>query len=184
MPVAAQDFPEVYDVGGVTADDRLNIRAMPNGDARIVGSYAPDRRRIEVLQTTPDGKWGKVGISEGNGWVAMRFLTPGDFGAPNAEPRPMFCYGTEPFWDLAMTDSGDSYGQPGVDRRRLEMTQGAAARGGYLVRFASDLTLIVRRGRCNDGMSDREFGLQATLFSIDPMGNSLQSGCCTFDPGQ
>ena len=42
-------------------------------------------------------------------------------------------------------------------------------------------TLIIKGGYCDDGMSDREYGLTATLFHDTPDGSSVQSGCCTLD---
>jgi len=93
---SAQSFPWVYNVTDVAEDDRLNIRAAPDAGSAILGDYYAYAVNIEVLETTPDGSWGKVGAGGRNGWVSMRFLDrqPDDY--PHEFPRPMVCSGTEP----------------------------------------------------------------------------------------
>jgi uncharacterized membrane protein len=184
-PAVAQDFPGSYATTDVAADDRLNIRSEPDGSSEVVGDYGPYTLNIEVLRTSNNGKWGYVGTGEGNGWVAMRFLERSDHQDPNAFPRPMSCFGTEPFWSLNVTVRGDEYHELGDDRRHIEMISENAARNGAITVFEEgptlNRTLIVQKGYCDDGMSDREFGWQATLFNEAPDGNYVQSGCCTLD---
>ncbi|MFO7804140.1 MAG: SH3 domain-containing protein [Paracoccaceae bacterium] len=183
---SAQSFPWVYNVTGVAEDDRLNIRAAPDGDSAILGDYYAYAVNIEVLETTPDGRWGKVGADGRNGWVAMRFLDrqPDDF--PHEFPRPMVCSGTEPFWTLGGYLRGNSYSEPERTSENLTMIQqGRAGMEGAYAIFEEGPTLnhhlIVKRGACNDGMSDRDFGWQAMLFTEAPDGNSVKSGCCSMD---
>jgi uncharacterized membrane protein len=183
-PALAQDLPAQFSITGVAADDTLNIRAEPSGSAPKLGEYGPYALNIEVLETTPDGSWGRVGIPESNGWVSMRFLERQD--APPFEiPRPMTCYGTEPFWTLAMTVRGDEFSALGEDLRFLTMTRQIVAREGYFASFVEGPTLerflTIRRAACNDGMSDRDFGFSALLMTEAPDGNTLLSGCCTLD---
>lgn len=181
----AEGFPGSYFVTGVDADDTLNIRSAPDAGAEIVGEYGPYALNIEVLRTSPDGKWGFVGVGERNGWTAMRYLQASEHQDPNAFPRPMACFGTEPFWSLNVTARGDEYQEMGEDRRDLAMTVERVANNGAMAVFEEgptlNRTLIVKRGYCSDGMSDREFGWQATLFNDAPDGSAVATGCCTLD---
>jgi len=181
----AEGFPAQYTVSGVANDDRLNIRSAPDATAEIIGSYGPYALNIEVLRTTPDGKWGFVGMGEQNGWTAMRFLAPSDHQDPNTFPRPLSCSGTEPFWSLNVTVRGDEYHAMGDTRRDLELRSERTAPNGAIATFTEgpslERTLIVQKGYCSDGMSDREFGWRATLYNDVPDGSSVQTGCCTGD---
>ncbi|UWQ99592.1 hypothetical protein K3729_01995 [Rhodobacteraceae bacterium S2214] len=184
-PAIAQDFPAHFVTDGVAADDTLNIRAMPDGMSDIIGEYGPYTLNIEVIRISSDGKWGFVGLGEQNGWVAMRFLARSDHQQPYEFPRPMSCFGTEPFWSLNVTVRGDEYHAMGEDRRDINMIRENAGPNGAIAVFEEgptlNRTLIVQKGYCNDGMSDREFGWKATLFNEAPDGNGAQSGCCTLD---
>jgi len=184
-PVAAQNLPARYATTGVAAQDRLNIRSAPDASSDIIGAYGPYALNIEVIRLSDDGKWGLIGIGERNGWVAMRFLAPSDHQAPNTFPRPMSCSGTEPFWTLNVTPRGDEYHALGDARRDLVMIRESTAPNGAIAVFEEgptlNRTLIVQKGVCGDGMSDREFGWKATLFNEAPDGNAVQSGCCTLD---
>jgi uncharacterized membrane protein len=184
-PILAQTFPDAYVTKDIASDDTLNIRAEPSASAPIIGEYGPYTLNIEVLRTTPDGRWGLVGSGEGNGWVSMRYLEASGHNNPGDFPRPMRCSGTEPFWNLNVTMRGDEYHALGDTRRDLNMIRENSADNGGFAMFEEGptltRTLIVKRGYCSDGMSDREFGWQALLFNEAPDGNSVQSGCCTLD---
>lgn len=187
-PLAAQTFPDAYYVSGVADDDRLNVRAGPSASDDILGSYGPYDLNIEVLETTADGKWGKVGWGETNGWVAMRYLALSDHNDPNDLPAPLTCLGNEPFWNLNITMRGDEYNAPDTGRRDLNRLSSAAAPNGFVGVWEEgptlNRTLIVERGFCSDGMSDRAYGWRAMLFSEAPDGNAVASGCCTLDTGR
>lgn len=183
-PVAAQDLPATYAVSGVAADDVLNIRAAPSAGAPVIGSYAPTRGRVEVIALSEDGRWGRVGLPEGNGWVAMRFLVR-ESVAGAAIPRPLRCLGTEPFWSVQLGEGGAVYSAPGAEIALTPVTE-AVAPEGYLAlmadRTGGTWTMLVDRRQCSDGMSDRVFGWQALVFRAGG-GNALLSGCCTLDGG-
>lgn len=184
---AAQDFPASYFVTDVAADDTLNIRQEPDAASDVLGTYDPYRLNIEVLETTADGAWGKVGLGEGAGWVSMAYLTATLPAEPGTIPRPMLCSGTEPFWSLSLNPSGDDYELMGEPNRTLLMTAEKTADNGYMATFAegprSHRTLIIHRLPCSDGMSDRPFGFRATLFNAINGQNGVQTGCCTLDSG-
>ncbi|MCK0122035.1 hypothetical protein MWU61_15890 [Loktanella sp. F6476L] len=140
-PAIAQDFPAHFVTDGVAANDTLNIRAMPDGTSDIIGEYGPYTMNIEVIRISNDGKWGLVGLGEQNGWVAMRFLTWSDHQQPYEFPRPMSCFGTEPFWSLNVTVRGDEYHAMGEDRRDLNMIRENAGPNGAIAVFEEGPTL-------------------------------------------
>ena len=183
--VHAQDFPAAYQVTGVEKDDILNIRAEPNAGSQILGQIGPFAIAVEVLGLSQDGKWGRVGLPEGNGWVAMRYL---ELTPPlNAfeVPRPLSCFGTEPFWSISLYPRGAEYNSPDTGAVPMEVVFEAVSPQGYLFKLHEgptlDRTLIVARTRCSDGMSDREFGFSTHMFLESPEGNGTFSGCCTLD---
>lgn len=187
LPVLALagGFPAAFDVTGVVQSDALNIRAEPSASAPVIGAIGPNATSVEVLETTADGAWGKVGHAEGNGWVAMRYLSATPEPDPEHVPRPLSCFGTEPFWSIGLFQSGPEYNSPDTGAVPLTLLDEASSPQGYLVRLeegpAIERTLIVRRARCSDGMSDREFGFSAFVFLTSPEGNATLSGCCTLD---
>lgn len=182
--VMSHDLPAIFSVTGVAANDRLNIRAEPNANSAILDSIYPYEVAVEVLDRSPDGRWGLVGVAEGNGWVNLRFLAP--VTLPDYEvPRPLSCFGTEPFWRIGFYPRGAEFQAMGEDRRDLTVLGEAVAPGGYLLTTEEGPTLnrtaIVTREWCNDGMSDRRFGWSVRLFTEAPDGNSVLGGCCTLD---
>jgi uncharacterized membrane protein len=184
-PIAvAQDLPAAFVVNGVAENDVLNIRAEPDAQAAILDGISPFATSVEVLELSADGAWGLVAAGEGNGWASMRFLEPMPAQDANLIPRPMTCLGTEPFWSLGLLPRGDAFSTP-EGRVDLTMVAEAVAPEGYLARLEEgptlNRTLVIRRGQCSDGMSDRRYGWAATLFTESPEGNSLHSGCCTQD---
>lgn len=185
LAAAAQNFPASYSVKGVAADDTLNIRAEPSAGSVVLGDIAPFALNIEVLGLSPDGKWGKVGVPEGNGWVSMTYLdlyVPED---PFVVPRPLSCLGTEPFWSVSLYPRGAEYNSPDTGAVPLTVTHEAVSDQGFLFELEEgptlNRTLIVTREACSDGMSDRAFGFATRMFTQAPDGNSALSGCCTLD---
>ena len=185
LTMQAQVFPDAYIVTGVASDDVLNIRAEPDASSDIVGELGPYTINIEVLGVSEDARWGQISTGEGNGWVAMRYLEASNHTAAGEFPRPMSCFGTEPFWALNMLPRGDAYQMMGEENRDLTPVTEVVAYQGYAAVFeegpALTRTLMITRGWCSDWMSDREYGWQATLLNQTPEGNSLQYGCCTLD---
>lgn len=185
LSLAAEPFPAAYQVTGVAANDVLNIRAEPSAGAATVGSIGPYGFNVEVLRLSDDGKWGLVGLPEGNGWVSMRFLEPIAAADPYQVPRPLSCFGTEPFWGLGLYPRGAEWSAPDLPRADLTVTEEAVAWSGFRFRAEEGPTRvfdgIITRQRCGDGMSDREFGFAISLFIESPDGNAVVSGCCTLD---
>lgn len=181
----ALELPATFDVKDVAAGDVLNVRETPAADASIVGKIGPFDQNVEILELSTDGKWGKVGIPEGNGWVAMRYLDLNAPSDPQMIPRPISCYGTEPFWSLSLRPGVAEYNSPETGAVGLAITTERVGDNGYLLQMEEGPTLIrtmiVARQSCYDGMSDRQFGFSALMFVDSPEGNDLHRACCTLD---
>ncbi|MFN3847111.1 MAG: COG3650 family protein [Paracoccaceae bacterium] len=182
---AAQPFPATYSVTGITANDVLNVRGGPSLGAPVLGEIGSKDLNIEVLGLSADGKWGKVGLPEGNGWVAMSYLQATLQPDDNTIPRPLSCRGTEPFWSVSLSIGGAQYNSPDTGAIALTVKHEAVAPQGFLIELeegpALTHTLIVTRETCSDGMSDRIYGFAIRMFSKDPNGNASVHGCCTLD---
>lgn len=187
----AQSFPALFDVTGVASDDVLNVRARPGAGSDIIGSFDHLRGNIEVLYTTADGHWGRVNSGEESGWTAMRFLVrqPGQDDA--TVPKPLFCGGTEPFWNaLIGTEKHLRFDvMDGPNRRLTELsTVNAVGRSDKYASFwagqDTSIVTVVTRTACNDGMSGRAFGFAADFVLLPAPGSGqgpgqLFSGCCS-----
>lgn len=178
--VAAQSLPERFMVIDVASNDVLNIRAEPDSASDVIGEFGPYALNVEILRVL-DG-WGYTGAGERSGWVSMRYLAPNPIPADEL-PRPLACFGTEPFWDVTFYPRGAEYNFMGEDRRDLTITRESVAPNGYAVEAEEGPTLtrtmIITALNCNDGMSDRNFGMSISMFIEAPDGNTMQTGCCT-----
>lgn len=183
--VSAQMLPERYKIEGVASDDVLNIRARPDANSAKIGELGPDTLNVEILRTLEG--WGQVPTSEGMGWVSLQFLTLNPWPTKEA-PRPLVCSGTEPFWTQALFPRGPEYNALAVDTSTTDeqtVIYEKAAPNGFLIRLQDGegpgaiRTLMVDGRACSDGMSDRPYGMSATLFNETPDGNFMQTGCCT-----
>lgn len=179
---AAEELPRLHDVTGVAADDVLNVRAGPGGSHPIVGTLQPDQKGVEVVRV--EGNWGQVNVEEQAGWASMRFLTPRDDGNLGNNPR-LSCYGTEPFWNLdihqgqqAFMTTPENYDG---ETYHVGLFQGAWSESPkWLLHGSSDrhaLAMVLFRTSCSDGMSDREFGFDATVVLNGPDARTF-TGCC------
>ena len=180
----AQSLPAQFSVTGVAADDVLVIRSEPSADSPAIGELLPYAINVEVMDLARDGSWGMVWSGESVGWVAMRYMERQEVLAATV-PRPLYCYGTEPFWHIGLDPRGQGYELMGEARRDLTLISESIAQNGYLVTLqdeaAQPWTLIVERRSCSDGMSDRLFGFSVMLFSHGADGAYVHTGCCTLD---
>jgi uncharacterized membrane protein len=181
LPVRAQEFPALYAVTGVAAEDVLNIRSRPDADAPIVGAFAPDATGVEVLARS--GNWALVNTDEGTGYAALRFLAREPGPGWSALQSPLSCLGTEPFWALEIDP------QAGETRFRTPEDQApdpdpitglwptepwarTAAVG------LPDGLAVLTGADCSDGMSDRSYGIAVDLFLGHAGRESRLAGCC------
>ncbi len=194
FPAVAQKdvtWPTYFKVVGVTDNDVLNVRELPNSSAPIVGGLAPNSGPIEVLATQLG--WAQVSSGEGTGWVSMNFLE--EMQLPvignTALPQGLRCGGTEPFWGLEISSERvvlDDMNE-GVSGFPMFETGQFANRAGSLNFFIAageggQMTGIISNSFCSDGMSDRLYGREIELLISTPDGTSAVSGCCSVSPSQ
>lgn len=180
---AQNDYPRLHDVVGVASNDVLNVRAGPGASTPIVGELAFDARGVEVIRA--EGGWGFVNVTEGTGWASMRYLSARADGDISNNPH-LVCGGTEPFWDIDVRQ-----GQVATIKTPMNFDPGERFSVGLFQRAWSplekhvlqgtdntrDLTLIVAQTYCDNGMSDNEYGFDATLV-VGGSEGYVMSGCC------
>jgi len=183
-------WPALHDVQGVAPHDALNVRTEPSASSEKIGSLPHDGQGIEVVAQDESGKWGLVNIGEISGWASLRYLAARPVEPGQTFPAITSCYGTEPFWDLTFADDQVEFDQAFDDvKSTSEVMSWYGNAAGYFGRYAfvaGDMTGIVNRASCNDGMSDREFGLQIDLLlgkrkDVDQE-YQLFHGCCSIQP--
>ncbi len=178
----AQSYPALHDVTGVAANDQLNVRAAPSGSAEKRGELAYDAISIEVTAVNDAGTWGQINIDEGTGWVSLRYLNRQADNPDYALAQTLVCYGTEPFWSAMFHQGhrvqfslmGDDYETPGAGL----IVPASGMRNLWGMAYGNSVA-IFRREQCNDGMSDRNFGLSTTLFKDHGGAQAVYAGCCS-----
>jgi uncharacterized membrane protein len=189
---ATQEYilPTLFDVTGVAANDVLNIRAAPDANASIIGHLAPDARAVEVVAHDATGRWAQVNAGEQSGWVALRYLAYRvDVWGEDTLPPSLHCLGTEPFWSLRMQGDALVLSTPDAPERVMQ-ADGVLSSGVFrdprravsAVDSAGGLTAVIVPMACSDGMSDRAYGLDATLILDGGGAQRMLTGCCTLAP--
>jgi uncharacterized membrane protein len=184
------DYPALYDVAGIAADDVLQIRSTPDAGADSMGSLAADATGIEVVSLSDDGMWAELSRDEAVGWVAVKFLQRQDDGAWFGLHVPLYCLGTEPFWRINIDPAakmGTYNALDGVDRPLgigTMWSHGTPWATTVGVRFDDQNAMAILRGEaCSDGMSERAYGISIDLFVTEAdAGNIIWSGCCSITP--
>ena len=181
---ATQEYhlPSLFDVAEVAADDVLNIRQRPYGSSPIIGSLAPDASDIEVVEERRG--WGRINMGEVSGWVSMRYLTyQVDVWEAGQLPGHFRCLGTEPFWNIAIRGDELEFSSP--DQSETEALRAVLDTGVFRypsrVILGETLTLVATPNLCSDGMSDRQYGLDATVIRDGEQPEMLR-GCCLIQP--
>lgn len=184
-----QSLPALYAVTGVEQGDELNIRLEPQSDADIIGSLPPQSAGIEVVGRK--GSWLQINSIEASGWVAARFLER-EAGAPQSGvlPERLACFGTEPFWSVVAAGSTLNYNTPdnpdGTSFSVRHVTRAMNSPSPHWIilgeRQAQSMTAVVMPETCSDGMSDRAFGLAATIVIDSGDTATGLSGCCSIAP--
>lgn len=189
LPAGAQTMlPTLFDVTGVAANDRLNVRAMPDASSSILSELAPDAKGVEVVAVRSG--WGLVNTHERSGWVNMRYLKErADVWQPGQVPATLNCLGTEPFWSLRQVGGNLVHETPEASRllQRRAVVDNPSRHSPARSIVAGDeggrLTVVLHPApypaQCSDGMSDRAFGLSATLlFEGAGQASRMENGCC------
>ena len=179
-------LPAYYDVSGVAADDVLNLRAAPDAGAAIVGRLPPNRRNVEIIGLSEDGKWGLLAAGEGSAWVALRYLSRVPGQDERALPARLSCFGAEPFWALRLGPDSGAFDEPeGVETPMRRLWSGPAEGapplefGLVLQGRGAGLQAVISRGLCSDGMSGRPHGFSIRAILSGDLGPRMVSGCCT-----
>jgi len=181
----AGEYPAFFDVTGVASNDTLNVRAGPMASAQKLAELGPYQSNIEIVGLSANRKWGMLNIVEGSGWVSMRYLArqPGQPG--DTLTRPLSCFGTEPFWALDIGGGPDATfslageGDQPLSIQFVTRSLNRLDRYGIVAHGASGaMTGMISVAACNDGMSDRNYGLSVDLI----LGATQYSGCCTLVP--
>lgn len=198
---AFADFPALYDVKGVTADDAVNIRASRSNSAAIIGTVTAVQKRIEVVRLSADGLWSLVNTEQRTGWVASRFLslTP---RAIHHDIDIYSCFGGKPSWTLTF-GVGTHYGFPiglsyqSEGQKKIRYWQdyliyGLQKNGDFLAtanahehsiitswRRKRTAIAIVTHQTCIDETSGREFGLSVDIMRSESDIPHQESGCCS-----
>jgi len=199
-PLQAQDLPRLFQVTGVAADDTLNIRQIANATALIIGHLTPTETHIEVSAFSEDQRWGQINTGEQSGWVFMRYMADMRDPAWWELPRPLFCFGTEPFWSAtidAETSGGLEINIAGAPNYFMRYDWLRASLGwgsidnpkGVTANFTNSsgshkAVTTMRTHACDDGMSDGSYGIAIQLFTTqesagDKFSHRSWSGCCS-----
>lgn len=182
---ATQDgWPALFDVTGVAESDVLNVRGAPAATSEIVGAFAHDAEMLEVISENEEGTWGQVNVGEQTGWVALRFLARRPGNLDGLFPDYQSCFGTEPFWSLARAEGTLTLDVAFDDKPAIaelvDWETGTLSHRGRFSFATPNMTGFIARQACNDGMSDREFGLEINLILRNEKIH-LQ-GCCSLLP--
>ncbi|MEM9318702.1 MAG: SH3 domain-containing protein [Pseudomonadota bacterium] len=186
--VLAEGFPALYDVSGVARDDVLNIRQGPGANHPIFGAFGPFQTEIEVTGEAAETGWLRVNLGEGIGWVSPQFMTRTGPDWQGGMPERYACFGSEPFWLLHVNGATASWQDPEIGARRYTQSeQGPSVHVPDMMaaRFEADaanrVTALITQRSCSDGMSDRAYGLGATLIR-DAAQTQIMQGCCSIAP--
>lgn len=171
-------LPSVASVHGVRADDVLNIREEPSARSAAVGSFAPDADNIEIVALS--NGWAQVNTGERTGWVNTRYLSiQDDIWMPGSLPDGLRCSGTEPFWSVSFAGSKATMSTPDAPERSfgpISVTGDAGLARDVTAGHGPAFQARIAGAACSDGMSDRAFGLTASVI-LDGGAREL-SGCC------
>lgn len=173
-------LPTLFDVTGVAADDVLNIRERPDAKAPIIGRLAPDATRVEVVAER--GGWMQVNAGERSGWVNGRYMNYRvDVWEAGRLPEGLRCLGTEPFWSLTPQGGEVVLATPEAESRMAlhKVLDSGWFRDPRRALVGDGVTAVVTPAQCGDGMSDRAYGLQATVILGTGASAQMLSGCCT-----
>lgn len=166
-------LPELVQIVRVPAGDTLNVRAEPSVRAADLGDLK-NGDTVEILEV--QGKWARILWREANGWISQSYTAP--LVRPTLSsglPVGLSCSGTEPFWSAKLFKLGSLY----LNGASLPITKSGVSQNttvGYYF-SAPEITGILYRVTCGDGMSDRDYGWKLDL--VTPQG--MLSGCCTGD---
>jgi len=190
--LATQEYilPTLFDVTDVASDDVLNIRAAPTATAAIIGTLPPHARDIEVVGYDKSGRWARINTGESSGWAALRYLAyQVDVWNPDTLPPTLRCFGTEPFWGFMPQGNTVVFSTPDVAHTGMiierVLSTGVFRDPRRSVLAADDtlrMTAVIVPMACSDGMSDRAYGLDASVILEGNGKPQMLTGCCSIAP--
>ena len=178
-------LPTLFDVTGVAAGDTLNIRERPDPSAPVIGTLPPEATGVEVVAERSG--WAQVNTAGRRGWVNSRFLRyRTDVWADGELPQTLRCTGTEPFWGIEARGDEVVFSSPDKGERAMALRSvmdndvpGSPLRGMIAGDDAGRMTAVIQPQTCSDGMSDRAYGLTATvIFDGARQQSQMLTGCC------
>jgi heat shock protein HslJ len=100
--------------------------------------------------------------------------------AVEVQPSPLVCFGTEPFWNVDLTEPGRARysrpeGAPAVFRGAERATATRGERHWRGRGRSGDLVVFISEGACSDGMSDTTHPATARVSLPD---GTFLKGCC------
>lgn len=187
----------VYSVTRVPAGQALNMRSGPGVGNRVIGSIPAGVGGVVATgEETRVGRstWVKVYYAGKGGWVNKSYLTQGTPAIPTPppgnQPQPpaangitMKCGGTEPFWNIVITEKqmdvdmldGPKYVVPVTFRQTSANNTTIAVIAGANGPNATQ-TFLQKVPACSDGMSDTNYPYSATAVLNN---QRVVSGCCS-----
>lgn len=127
-----------------------------------------------------------MGTIEAKARLVFQSATPTivPLSTPSITPKPTFeefrVSGTEPFWGITISRRGIVYSTPDAKPKTFPYVAPIAAQGRpldllrvYRLQGQPNQMLVIKKGRCSDGMSDRQYSYSATLI----LGNTVLEGC-------
>ena len=161
----------------------LNVREDPDASSYVIGGLESGQV-VEVIDENPEGTWALINSGEGTGWASFRYLRRQGKQLDGDYPDFTTCGGTEPFWDLTRNDGSITFesfsGEISPVTEPLIWERGSIGNRHRYAFRTSNMIGIVSREYCNDGMSDREFGLEINLI-LEEEGYHM-NGCCSILP--
>lgn len=175
-----------YRVIDVAGDDVLNVRTQPDAASQIVGTLPSDANDVVVAGTRMElngSVWWQVVTDDGLGWVNSRYLAGNGEPAWEADPFPLRCTGTEPFWTLSIGGEEATFQTPVEDDEKWSagpVTPAIGLVGRYAVKLehgggVGHVAAWRNVNFCSDGMSDIGFPYEALVIAPD---GSVYGGCC------
>ena len=188
MPLMAQEravpiLPAIFEVTGLKAGDHLNVRSAPSAKATDIGDLKAGTY-VEVTSIDPNVGWAQIVYGEWTAWAYARFLTPVDTPLLSGTDLPanMNCGGTEPFWDVQISNGAVAeFGIMG-GVKVVENISYAGKSSNHIMKQSiqtDSWSAFLEKRQCSDGMSDRQMGIAIELLAT---GENAQfrhlSGCC------
>ncbi len=183
----------LHQVVGVAENDSLNIRSRPDAGAEILGTLPPNSF-IDVLETSPNGRWAMVTYDFTTGWVSARYLRIAEgqnpANGPPSLPGVLMCQSSSPSWEASLSAQGGliTYeladgspwykGAEGTRRRVAPVTRLTTGSGRSYDKFlftAGQYTGVLTRARCVDEETASQYAWGLDLITAQ----GLLSGCCT-----